>query len=96
MWCVDTPGLPEDHPVTVAAKPLRLELLTTKAEVDGRLEELSLTWTGCGRKVHRVGRTPERTGIGRRACRAVRVTPLGAARGLPLSGDREPSCASLA
>jgi hypothetical protein len=47
-------------------KPLRLELLTTKAEVDGRLEGFSLTWTDCGRKVHGVGRTPERRGIGDR------------------------------
>jgi hypothetical protein len=49
---VSTPGLPEDRPVTVAAKPMRLELLTTKAEVDGRLEEFSFTWTDCGRNVH--------------------------------------------
>ena len=46
MWCVD-PGQPEGHPVTVAAKLLRLELLTTKAEDDGCLEGFSLTWTDC-------------------------------------------------
>ena len=46
MWCVDA-GLPEDHPVTVAAKAAAAGTLTTKAEVDGRLEGFRLIWTDC-------------------------------------------------
>jgi hypothetical protein len=52
---VSTPVYPKIGLSPSRRKPLRLELLTTKAEVDGRLEEFSLTWTDCGRKVHGVG-----------------------------------------
>jgi hypothetical protein len=45
-------GLPADHPVTIAAKMLRLELLKTMAELERGLEEFSLTCTDCGRDVH--------------------------------------------
>jgi len=40
-----------DHPVTVAAKMLRLELLKTKAELERGLAEYSLTCADCGRNV---------------------------------------------
>jgi hypothetical protein len=45
-------GLPGDHPVTIAAKMLRLELLKTKAELERGLAEFSLTCADCGRNVH--------------------------------------------
>jgi hypothetical protein len=45
-------GLPADHPVTIAAKMLRLELLKTKAELERGLAEYSLTCADCGRNVH--------------------------------------------
>jgi hypothetical protein len=45
-------GLPSDHPVTIAAKMLRLELLKTKAELERGLAEFSLTCADCGRNVH--------------------------------------------
>jgi hypothetical protein len=45
-------GLPADHPVTIAAKMLRLELLKTKAELERGLGEFSLTCADCGRNVH--------------------------------------------
>src|SRR5262245_8043840 len=44
--------LPADHPVTIAAKMLRLELLKTKAELERGLEEFLLTCGDCGRDVH--------------------------------------------
>src|SRR5262245_31171691 len=44
--------LPADHPVTIAAKMLRVELLNTKAELERGLEEFSLTCSDCGRDVH--------------------------------------------
>jgi hypothetical protein len=45
-------ALPADHPVTIAAKMLRLELLRTKAELERGLSEFSLTCADCGRNVH--------------------------------------------
>jgi hypothetical protein len=45
-------GLPADHPVTIATKMMRLELLKTKAELERGLEEFSLTCADCGRNVH--------------------------------------------
>jgi hypothetical protein len=45
-------GIPADHPVTIAAKMLRLELLKTKAELERGLAEFSLTCADCGRNVH--------------------------------------------
>jgi hypothetical protein len=44
-------GLAADHPVTVATKMLRLELLKTKAELEGRLGEFVLDCTKCGQEV---------------------------------------------
>jgi hypothetical protein len=41
-----------DHPVTVAAKMLRLELLKVKAELERNLSELVLDCTACGMDVH--------------------------------------------
>jgi hypothetical protein len=40
-------GLPGDHTVTIAAKMLRLELLT-KAELERGLAEFSLSCADCG------------------------------------------------
>jgi hypothetical protein len=45
-------GLAADHPVTVAAKMLRLELLKTKAELERGLSEFVLDCTACGQEVH--------------------------------------------
>src|SRR5262245_14509495 len=45
-------GLAADHPVTVAAKMLRLELLKTKAELERGLSEFVLECTACGMDVH--------------------------------------------
>jgi hypothetical protein len=45
-------GLAADHPVTVTAKMLRLELLKTKAELERSLSELVLDCTACGMEVH--------------------------------------------
>jgi hypothetical protein len=45
-------GLAGNHPVTIPAKMLRLELLKTKAELERGLEDFSLTCTDCGRNVH--------------------------------------------
>jgi hypothetical protein len=45
-------GSAADHPVTLATKMLRLELLKTKAELERGLGEFSLTCTDCGRNVH--------------------------------------------
>ena len=45
-------GLAADHPVTVAAKMLRLQLLTTKAELERGLSDLVLDCTACGMEVH--------------------------------------------
>jgi hypothetical protein len=45
-------GLPGDHPVTIAAQMLRLELLKSKAELERGLSEFSLTCSDCGRDVH--------------------------------------------
>ncbi len=52
-----------DHPVTVHAKMLRLELLKVKADLERELETWSLNWTKCGLDVHWVsglGVTPGR------------------------------------
>jgi hypothetical protein len=43
-------GLPGDHTVAIAAKMLRLELLT-KAELERGLAEFSLSCPDCGRNV---------------------------------------------
>ena len=44
-----------DHPVTVHAKMLRLELLKVKADLERELETWSLNCTKCGLDVHWVG-----------------------------------------
>ena len=41
-----------DHPVTVHAKMLRLELLKVKADLERGLEDFSLNCTKCGLDVH--------------------------------------------
>jgi hypothetical protein len=41
-----------DHPVTVHAKMLRLELLKVKADLERELETWSLNCTKCGLDVH--------------------------------------------
>jgi hypothetical protein len=41
-----------DHPVTVHAKMLRLELLRVKADLERELEDFSLNCTKCGLDVH--------------------------------------------
>jgi hypothetical protein len=45
-------GLPADHPVTVAAKQLRMELLKVKADLERELGRLVLNCTACGLEVH--------------------------------------------
>src|SRR5215475_6819340 len=45
-------GLAADHPLTIAAKMLRLELLKTKAELERGLSEFVLDCTACGMEVH--------------------------------------------
>jgi hypothetical protein len=40
-------GLTADHPVTVAAKQVRLELLKVKADLERELETWSLNCTKC-------------------------------------------------
>lgn len=45
-----------DHPVTVHAKMLRLELLKVKADLERELETWSLNCTRCGLDVHSVSR----------------------------------------
>jgi hypothetical protein len=44
-----------DHPVTVHAKMLRLELLNAKADFERELEDFSLNCSKCGLDVHWVG-----------------------------------------
>jgi hypothetical protein len=41
-----------DHPVTVHAKMLRLELLKVKADLESELEDFSLNCSKCGLDVH--------------------------------------------
>jgi hypothetical protein len=41
-----------DHPVTVHAKMLRLELLNVKADLERELEDFSLNCSKCGLDVH--------------------------------------------
>jgi len=41
-----------DHPVTVHAKMLRLELLKVKADLERELEDFSLNCSKCGLDVH--------------------------------------------
>ena len=41
-----------DHPVTVHAKMLRLELLKVKADLERELEDFSLNCSRCGLDVH--------------------------------------------
>lgn len=41
-----------DHPVTLAAKQLRLELLNVKANLERELATWSPTCSSCGRDVH--------------------------------------------
>src|SRR6185436_15039135 len=41
-----------DHPVTVQAKMLRLELLKVKADLERELEDFSLNCSKCGLDVH--------------------------------------------
>ena len=44
-----------DHPVTVHAKMLRLELLKVKADLERELEDFVLNCSKCGLDVHWVG-----------------------------------------
>jgi hypothetical protein len=56
-----------DHPVTVHAKMLRLELLKAKADLERELEDFALDCTKCGLDVHWVsglGVTPGHWRIG--------------------------------
>jgi hypothetical protein len=41
-----------DHPVTIHAKMLRLELLKVKADLERELEDFSLNCSKCGLDVH--------------------------------------------
>lgn len=41
-----------DHPVTIHAKMLRLELLKVKADLERELEDFSLNCSRCGLDVH--------------------------------------------
>ena len=45
-------GLPADHPVTIAAKQVRLELLRVKADLERELGKLVLNCQRCGMEVH--------------------------------------------
>lgn len=45
-------GLAADHPVTVAAKQVRLKLLNVKADLERELGKLVLNCTACGQEVH--------------------------------------------
>ena len=45
-------GLPADHPVTVAAKQVRLELLKVRADLERELGKLVLNCQRCGMEVH--------------------------------------------
>ena len=45
-------GLAADHPVTVAAKQVRLELLKVKADLERELATWVLDCTACGQEVH--------------------------------------------
>jgi hypothetical protein len=45
-------GLAADHPVTLQAKLIRLELLKVKADLERELGELVLDCTQCGTEVH--------------------------------------------
>jgi hypothetical protein len=45
-------GLPADHPVTVSAKMLRLELLQVKADLERELADWVLDCKACGMEVH--------------------------------------------
>lgn len=45
-------GLASNHPVTIAAKQVRLELLKVKADLERELSKLVLNCTACGQEVH--------------------------------------------
>ena len=45
-------GLAADHPVAIAAKQVRLELLNMKADLERELGKLVLNCTACGQEVH--------------------------------------------
>ena len=45
-------GLVADHPVTVAARQVRLELLKAKADLERELGKFVLNCTACGMEVH--------------------------------------------
>ena len=45
-------GLAPDHPVTLQAKMLRLELLSVKADLERELGKLVLNCAQCGMEVH--------------------------------------------
>ena len=45
-------GLAADHPLTVAAKQVRLERLKVKADLERELAQLVLKCTACGQEVH--------------------------------------------
>lgn len=48
-------GVAGDHPVTLQAKLLRLELLKVKADLERELEDFVLNCSKCGLDVHWVG-----------------------------------------
>ena len=58
-------GLPSDHPVTLQAKILRLELLKVKADLERELESFSLNCSKCGLDVHWVSGLANTPVIGR-------------------------------
>ena len=45
-------GLPADHPVTVAAKQVRFELLRVKADLERELRTWVIDCKACGMEVH--------------------------------------------
>ena len=55
-------GLPSDHPVTIQANRLRLELLQIEAEVERSLEDHSPTCTACELDVHWVSGVGDTSG----------------------------------
>jgi hypothetical protein len=53
-----------DHPVTIHAKMLSLELLKVKADLERELEDFSLNCSKCGLDVHLVGGLGSRPATG--------------------------------
>jgi hypothetical protein len=69
-----------DHPVTVHAKMLRLELLKVKADLERELEDFSLNCSKCGLDVHWV------SGLGIQAGHWAHAEPAPHAEPAVLSG----------